>query len=72
MIALDIFCGLLERRDLSQDPLPDVHSVVDLAKDPSALNHVDCLGVLKKDRAGFILWFSRAPGSLARSTTGCS
>ena len=52
MIALDIFCGLLERRDLSQDPLPDVRSVVDLAKDPSALNHVDYLGVLKKERAG--------------------
>ena len=52
MIALDIFCGLLERRDLSQDPLPDVHSVVDLAKDPSVLNHVDYLGVLEKERAG--------------------
>ena len=33
-------------------PYPDVRSVVDLAKDPSALNHVDYLGVLRKERAG--------------------
>ena len=57
MIALDIFCGFLELRDLSQDPLPDIRSVVDLAKDPSVLNHVDYLGALEKEPAGSIRVF---------------